>query len=192
MEVTTTLVSICLGVGLATAAGFRIFLPLLATSLAAYFDFIALNDSWAWLGSLTAVFTFGVAALVETAAFYIPWVDNLLDTIALPIATLAGTIIMVATISDVDPALTWILAIIAGGGTAAIVKGNAAVVRAGSTATTGGVGNPIVTTVETGTATILSAASVFVPILAAAMALILLLIIIRFYKKLRKKRPSAR
>ncbi len=58
-----TLISIFLGIGLAASVGFRVFLPLFALSLAAYFDVWSLNDSWQWIGSLTAVITFGAATL---------------------------------------------------------------------------------------------------------------------------------
>ncbi len=118
MENFEIILSVFLGIGLAAAVGFRVFLPLLVLSLAGYYDIIPLNESWHWVGSLTAVITMGVATLIEIFGYYIPWFDNLLDTIALPLATLAGTAVMVATISDLSPVVTWALAIIAGGGTA--------------------------------------------------------------------------
>lgn len=109
-----TIISIFLGIGLAASVGFRIFLPLFALSLASYFDVWALNESWQWLGSLAAVITFGVATFVELFAYFIPFVDNLLDGFAVPLAAIAGTAVMVSTVADLDPIVTWSLAIIAG------------------------------------------------------------------------------
>ena len=188
MEYFQISISIFLGIGLAAAVGFRVFLPLLILSLAGYCEVIPLNESWQWVGSITAVITMGVATVIEVFGYYIPWLDNLLDTIALPLATLAGTAVMVATVTDLDPVVTWALAIIAGGGTAAAIKGNASAARLTSTTTTAGVANPILTTVETAIATLLSFASIFVPILAFVFVLVLFFLIFWFYKKLRKKR----
>ena len=182
-----TVVSIFLGVGLAASVGFRVFLPLFALSLAAYFDLWQLNGSWQWIGSLAAVITLGVATLVELFAYFIPLVDNLLDSIAVPLAAIAGTAVMVSTVADLDPVVTWSLAIIAGGGTATAIKGAGATSRLVSTATTGGLGNPMVSTVETGTAVVVSTASIFAPFLAAILVIIILFIIFRIYRKLKPR-----
>ena len=183
-----TVLSIFLGVGLAASAGFRVFLPLFALSLAAYFDVWELNESWQWIGSLAAVLTLGIATLVEIFAYFIPWVDNALDTIALPLAAIAGTAVMVSTIADLDPVITWSLAIIAGGGTASAIKGANAAGRLTSTATTGGVANPVVATVETGTAVAVTTASIFAPIITAVLVIVILIVIFRIYRRLRPKR----
>jgi large-conductance mechanosensitive channel len=184
-------IGIFLGVGLAAAVGFRVFLPLLILSLGSYFDYIPINESWEWIGSITAVITLAIATLVEVFGYYIPWVDNILDTIAIPLATLAGTLVMVAVVSDLDPVISWALAIIAGGGTAAAIKGSSAAVRLGSSTTTAGLGNPVIATVETGAATLMSLVSVLIPVVAFILVLFIFFGIIRFYKKLRKKqRPS--
>ena len=190
METFNIIISIFLGIGLAAAVGFRVFLPLLVLSLAGFYGVIPLNESWQWVGSLAAVITMGVATLIEIFGYYIPWLDNLLDSIALPLATFAGTMVMVATVTDLNPIVTWTLAIIAGGGTAAAIKGNTSAVRLTSSTTTGGLANPVLTTVETGTSVVMAVASIIVPIIAFVLVLFLFFIIFRFYKKLRKKRAS--
>ena len=182
-----TIVSIFLGVGLAASAGFRVFLPLFALSLAAYFDIWQLNGNWQWIGSLAAVLTLGVATMVELFAYFIPFVDNALDAIALPLAAIAGTAVMVSTVADLDPVVTWSLAIIAGGGTASAIKGANAAGRLTTTATTGGLANPVVSTVETGTATVVATASIFAPMLAVVLVIIILGFVFMIYRKLRPK-----
>ncbi|GMN08194.1 DUF4126 domain-containing protein [Croceitalea sp. MTPC5] len=183
-----TIISLFLGIGLAASAGFRVFLPLFALSLAAYFGVWDLNDNWTWIGSLAAVMTLGIATLAEVFAYFIPWVDNALDSIAVPLAAIAGTAVMVSTVVNLDPVVTWSLAIIAGGGTASAIKGANAAGRLTSTATTGGVANPIVSTVETGTAVAVSTASILVPPLAIILVIIILVVIFRIYRKLRPRR----
>ena len=184
-----TVISIFLGIGLAASVGFRVFLPLFALSLAAYFNVWELNDSWQWIGSLAAVITLGVATLIEIFAYFIPWVDNMLDSVAVPLAAIAGTAVMVSTVANLDPIITWSLAIIAGGGTATAIKGAGATSRLASTATTGGLANPLVSTLETGTAMVVTTASIFAPLVAAVLVIIILFIIFRIYRKLR---PRAR
>ncbi len=182
-----TIISIFLGIGLAASAGFRVFLPLFALSMASYFGIWDLNDNWEWIGSLASVLTLGVATVIEIFAYFIPWVDNLMDGIAIPLAAIAGTAVMVSTIANLDPVVTWSLAIIAGGGAATAIKGASATGRLAATATTGGIGNPVVSVVETGTAAVVSAASIFAPIIAAVLVIIILIIIFVIYRKLRPR-----
>ncbi|WP_346882457.1 DUF4126 domain-containing protein [uncultured Algibacter sp.] len=178
-----TIISICLGIGLSASVGFRVFLPLFALSLAAYLDFWPLNESWEWVGSTAALITLGVATLVEILGYFIPYIDNLLDTVAVPLAALAGTAVMLSTMADLSPVVTWSLAIIAGGGTAAAIAGTSSTTRLVSTATTGGIGNPLVSTVETGTSIILSVVSIFLPVVAIVLVIIILFVIFKVFKK---------
>lgn len=180
---TETVISIFLGIGLAASVGFRVFLPLFALSLAAYFDYWELNESWQWIGSLAAVITLGVATLVEIATYYIPFVDNLLDSIAIPLATVAGTAVMVSTVADLSPVVTWALAIIAGGGTAATIKTASGATRLTSTVSTAGLGNPLVTTIETGSSIVMTLMSLFLPFVGFVMAIVVLIVFYILYKK---------
>lgn len=182
-----TIISIFLGVGLAASVGFRVFLPLFALSLASYNGIWELNANWEWIGSLAAMVTFGVATLVELLAYYIPWVDNLLDSLSFPLTAIAGTAVVVSTVANLDPLLTWSLAIIAGGGTATAIKGASATSRLVSTTTTGGLGNPVVSTIETATATVVSIASILAPVIGVLMVIVILIIIFVIYRKLRPK-----
>ncbi|GAK99835.1 hypothetical protein JCM19314_1020 [Nonlabens ulvanivorans] len=185
-------VSICLGIGLSASAGFRVFVPLLFLSIAAYMGMVPLNPDWAWAGSLSAVLILGVAAIVELMAYYIPYVDNLLDAITVPLAAIAGTAVMVSVVGDLDPVYTWTLAIIAGGGTAASVASTAGAARLTSTATTGGIGNPVISTAEAGFSGILSFLSLIAPIFAAVIVVLIFIAIRKLYKKLFKKKPLPR
>ncbi|MDX1365305.1 MAG: DUF4126 domain-containing protein [Arenibacter latericius] len=182
-----TILSIFLGIGLAASVGFRIFLPLFALSLAAYLNVWELNDNWEWIGSIPALITLGVATVVEIFAYFIPWVDNLLDGFAVPLAGIAGTAVMVSTVADLDPIISWTLAIIAGGGTATAIKSTSATGRIASSTTTGGIANPIIGLVETVVAVVMTVLSIFVPMLAAILVVIILLVLFKLYKKLRTK-----
>ncbi len=82
--------SIALGVGLAAATGFRVFLPLLVMSAASLTGHLPVGEGFAWLATPTALVMLSAAALVEVLAYYIPGVDNLLDALAAPAAIIAG------------------------------------------------------------------------------------------------------
>ena len=173
---------------MAASAGFRVFLPLFILSLAAKFGF-DLNTEWAWVGSWTAILTLGFASLVEIIGYYIPWVDNMLDTIAVPLAGVAGTLLMALSLGNVDSeVIQWGLAIIAGGGTAAAVKGSSAGTRMASTATTGGAGNFLVSTTETAASGILGITSIIWAPLAFVMVLVVFYFIYRGYSYFRTVR----
>lgn len=167
--------SICIGIGLSAACGFRVFVPLLCLSIAAHFNIanIHLSPAFAWIGSVPAMIVFAVATGAEIAAYYIPWVDNLLDTIAVPLAAIAGIIVTASLVTDIDPMWKWTLAAIAGG-MATTTQLATTKARVTSSATTGGLANPVLATVENLSATFLSIISVFFPILALILAVLVL------------------
>jgi hypothetical protein len=113
------------------------------------------------------------------AGYYIPWVDNLLDTIATPAAVAAGTIATASVVGDVSPFLRWSLALIAGGGVAGLFQGSSVVVRGISTASTGGLANPVVSTVENITSVFGTVLSLVLPAAAFVLVLIALSLILR-------------
>ena len=176
--------SVALGIALAAATGFRVFLPMLIASAAAYTGNLPLGENFAWLATPAAVTLLGVAAVVEAAAYYIPGVDNLLDTIATPAAFVAGTIISAAVIVDMPPLIKWATAIIAGGGIAGLTQGTTALLRAKSTVTTGTLGNPVLATAEIGGSVLLSFLALLAPILALALVIGLLWLAFRLLRKL--------
>ena len=181
------LISIFLGIGLAASSGFRVFVPLFALSCASYFGIVPLNDTWAWVGSTPALVILGVASIVESVSYLVPYIDHVLDTIAVPLAGIAGTLVMASTLTDMSPAMTWALAIVAGGGAAATIKGTAATTRVASTATTGGLANPVVSVAETGTAIGLSALSIFAPIFAMVALVLVLILLIWLVAKFKRR-----
>jgi len=159
--------SIFVGIGLAAAVGFRIFIPFLIVSIMAYTGNLQLSTYFAWIGGLPALIMFSVAAVVEILAYYIPWLDNFLDTIEHPLAIIAGIVLTGAVIRDFPPLIKWALALIAGGGVAGTIHAATGMIRLKSSAVTGGIGNPVVSTVEAGSATVLSLIAIFIPAIAA-------------------------
>jgi len=158
--------SIMIGVALSATCGFRVFVPLLAVNIGTRAldadgqPRIELAGGFDWLSSDIALMVFLVATLFEIGGYYIPWIDNLLDTIASPASIVAGTVITASFVTGMDPWLQWLLGVIAGGGAAGAVQATTVVARAGSTVTTGGLGNPIVASVETSGAFLGSALSI--------------------------------
>ena len=176
--------SLVLGIALAAATGFRVFLPMLIVSGAANTGHLQLDNSFAWLGTPSALTMLSVAALAEVLAYYVPVIDNLLDTLATPAALIAGTIVSAAVMTDVPPMVKWTAAVIAGGGIAGLTQGLTGMLRAHSTVLTGGFGNPIIATVELGGALLISFLALLAPAAAIALVMLFLLVAIRLLRRL--------
>jgi hypothetical protein len=185
--------AVALGIGLAAATGFRVFLPMLIVSGAAYSGSLPLGESFAWLATPSALTMLAVAALVETVAYYVPGIDNLLDTLATPAAFIAGTVVSAAVMTDVSPLMKWTTAVIAGGGIAGLTQGMTTLLRAKSTVFTGGFGNTALATAEVGGALIVSLLALAAPLAAVLVVGLLLWLSVRLLRKISRQagRPSA-
>ena len=149
MDILEIILSLSLGLGLAAACGFRIFIPPLMMGLGSRFDLYELEGSFIWVGEDWAIAVFAIATLLEIGGYYVPWIDNLLDTVATPAAVIGGIFVTSASLEgDVDPSIQWILATIAGGSTAGVIQLGTVATRAVSTGVTGGLANPVVSTLE--------------------------------------------
>lgn len=182
------LLSLVMGLGLSACSGFRVFVPLLAASIASKMGILHLGDSFQWMSSTTAIICFGAATLFEIGGYYLPFIDNILDTIMTPASVIAGTLLTSsAIIPDIDPMLKWGLGIIVGGGSAGIIQAGTALTRATSTVSTAGTANPIVATIEHILAIVGSIFSLIIPFVVAAIVcvviVVLLFFVIRYFKR---------
>jgi hypothetical protein len=182
--------SICLGVGLSAACGFRVFVPLLGVSVAAMAGHLGLAEGFEWMGTWPAVACFLTATVLEVAAYYVPWIDNLLDSVAMPAAVVAGTLITAAVITDMSPLMKWSLALIAGGGTAGVIQAASVALRGTSSVATGGTANWAVASGELAASVFTTILSVVLPVVAAVAAVILIVVLVEFLRR-RRWRDSA-
>jgi hypothetical protein len=182
--------AVALGIGLSASTGFRVFLPLLIAGIAARLGFLPLTDSFSWLSGNTALISLGAATLVEIGAYYIPFVDNLLDTVSTPLAVGAGTLLTASVLPVDSELMKWVSGLIIGGGAAAAVQGGTAALRLGSTGTTGGAGNFLVATGENIAAVVTPIVTIVIPILIAILILGSFFIIFRILFN-RKKKTAA-
>ncbi len=166
--------SIALGLGLAAACGFRVFVPLLVISAASHSGHLSVSGSFDWIASTPVLITLIAATVLEIAAYYIPWVDHLLDIVASPAAVVAGVVASASVITGMDPYLKWTMAVIAGGGLAGAVQVVTTGTRGFSMLTTAGFGNPIVSTAEAGGSLVLSLLAIVAPLVAIAVVILFL------------------
>ncbi len=181
-----------LGLGLAAACGFRVFLPLFFVGLAARTGHMTLPGDFAWVQGNLALTCLGIATLCEILAYYVPWVDNLLDTVATPAAAVAGTIMMMGMAGEMSPVLKWALGIIAGGGSATVVQMGTVALRGGSSMATGGLGNSLVATGETAASGAMVALAVLVPVLVGFAAVVALVLSVKFLCRVVGRRTGDR
>jgi hypothetical protein len=190
-----TLIEILLGVSLSAAAGFRVFVPLLTLSAAAVLGHANLPTDFDWIESPQALAVFAIALVLEVSGYYIPWFDHLLDVVATPASILAGTVVTASLAPDLKPVAQWTLALVAGGGAAGITKSLTNLLRATSTATSGGLANPIVATVELVVAIALSILAITLPVVAIIVVITFLGVAIaklwRFFSRFRVPKSTS-
>jgi hypothetical protein len=185
-----TILSLCVGIGLSAACGFRVFVPLLITSLAVNSGHVTLAPGFQWIGSYPALIAFSAATVLEIGGYYIPWLDHFLDTLATPAAIVAGTIVTASFVSDVSPFLRWTLAAIAGGGAASLVQASTVLTRGASTLTTGGLGTPVFATAELAGSLVMSILAIFAPLLTIAAILVIAVLLTRKLIRIRSGRRA--
>lgn len=179
---------VALGIGLSASAGFRVFVPLLVASIAAHFGILPLNESFAWMGSTPALVCFSAATIAEILAYYIPFVDNLLDGIATPLSVVAGTLLMTSVFPSDSQWMKWVAGFIVGGGAAATIQSGSAIARLLSTKFTAGTGNGVVSTGEGVAAAGFSILSLFIPVIVAIVLVLFIFVVLRLaYKKLLRR-----
>lgn len=184
--------AVALGIGLSASAGLRVFIPLLISGIASRLGFLELNDSFMWLAGNTALLTLGVATLAEILAYYIPVVDNFLDTITTPLSIGAGTLLLASVLPVDNELVRWVLGFFVGGGAAGAVQGGMAVLRLGSTGTTGGIGNFVVSSGENIASVMTSVFTLILPVVMALIIIISFFFIFRllFRRKRMKRSPN--
>ena len=176
LDLAQTAVAICLGIGLAAACGVRVFIPPLLLGIGRRLELPLAELGPEWVGSWPAIAAFAAASLFELGAYYVPWLDNALDTVASPLAVVAGILLTAGVTGDLDPTLRWVLAVVAGGGAAGVTQTASVLTRALSTATTGGLGNFLVSTGE-------AVGAIFMTVLAMLLAplAVLLFLLVGFW-----------
>jgi uncharacterized membrane protein len=168
--------ALLMGFSLAAVCGLRAFLPLLVISLGVRSGLVTASDGFAWMGSNTALICFGFATLLEILADKIPMVDHALDAAGVFVRPVAGAVAASSLIRGFDPLMTVVVGIIIGSSVAGVVHTLKGSLRLLSTATTGGIANPVLSIIEDVTATVTSVISVFLPYLAAGAVIFLLFV----------------
>lgn len=185
------ILALCMGIGLSSACGYRIFMPPLIINIACHAGYMNLNPDFNWLTSEVAFFVLLIASGLEIGAYYVPWLDNLLDTISVPTSVIAGTILTASFITNTHPLLAWTLSAIVGGGASGLTSASTGLLRLGSTGMTGGLANPIISTVENFLSLILSILSIVLPIIMIVLIVLMPFFAIKVFKKIKLRRIIA-
>lgn len=191
-ELVQVFLGLLAGLGLSAACGFRVFVPMLLVSIGIHADAIHVAPAFEWIGSTPALVTFAAATLLEVLGYYVPGVDHFLDLVATPSAIVAGALLSTAFITDIDPWLRWPLAMIVGGGVAAVVQTATVVTRAASGAMTFGLANPVVSTGELAGSTVTSIAALVAPLVAIVIAALVVVLLVVFWSRRRSRVRAAR
>lgn len=183
-EYVGTILAVISGIGLSAACGFRIFVPLLALNLASLGGIVHLSPGFEWIGGQQATIAFAIATVLEIIAYYVPWLDNVMDAIASPVSVIAGVIASASLMADLPPPVKWTVAIIAGGGAAGLFQGATTALRLKSSLFTGGLGNFLVATLELLGSAVTSFLALLLPIIG--FVLVAILILYFFFEAIRR------
>ena len=173
------IISLCVGIALSACSGFRVFVPMLISNLATRFEVFDVSQGFEWLSSPAATYILGASSLAVIISYYIPVVDNLLDSIAMAASFVAGTILTTSFLKIDSPELKWTLGIVAGGGMAGTIQAGTGLLRLASTKFTGGFGNSILATIENFISIIFSALTLWIPVFIAILCVLLFVFLLR-------------
>ena len=176
-----TILALILGVGLSAACGFRIFVPPLIVSIAALSGHLELSPGFAWVATYPALIALATASVLEILCYYIPVVDNFMDSVATPAAVVAGAVTAASMVTDASPMLAWAVAVIAGGTAAGTVQATTVALRGASTLVTGGLANPLLSSAELGGAVMASISAIIAPVVTLVLILLLIIAARKFY-----------
>ncbi len=178
-----------LGLGLASATGLRTFLPLLMLALAAKFEMfgVRLIDQMDWLVSWPAIAALATATVAEFAGDKVPAIDHGLNAIGYVTRTVAGAVAAGSVFWNVDPSAAAIAGLIVGAPAALAFNAAQTGVRVGSTATTGGLGNPLVSLVEDVLAFLTVIVAFLAPVLIPIVVVVLAVVVFRLTRRIRER-----
>ena len=189
MQEVTIIMATLMGISLAAASGFRVFLPPFLLSLAARFNVVWFLDidligtQFEFFTSTLSIVVLGIATVAEFAAFYAPWVDSVLDTIATPASIVAGVAMTAIVLEGNEPIIQWTIAIVAGGGVAATIQSATVAIRGLSSTFTFGLGNSAVATGENVASVALTLIAILIPFLSALFVLLVVALLLRMKRK---------
>jgi uncharacterized membrane protein len=176
------------GIGLASAAGLRAFLPMLVVGVAARIGWVQLGSTYDWLGSWPALVTIGIAVVVELAADKVPVVDHVLDVLQIWIKPVIGTLLAASVCTDVRPLQALLLGATLGGGTAAVIHVAKAKARLVSSVSTAGAANPILSSVEDVVSFFVAVIAVLIPILVLGVVALVVVALVALARRQRHAR----
>ena len=181
-----------LGLGLASATGLRTFLPLLMLALAAKFELfdVRLIEQMDWLVSWPAIAALATATIAEFAGDKVPAVDHALNAVGYVTRPVAGAVAAGSVFWAVDPTAAAVAGIIVGAPAALAFNAAQTGARVGSTATTGGLANPLVSFVEDALALATVLVAFLAPILEPALLIVLAIVVFRLARRLRTGRAT--
>jgi len=189
MEVVAVIMATLMGISLAAASGFRVFLPPFLLSVAARLDIVwfleldLVGTQFEFFTSTLAIIVLGIATVAEFAGFYAPWIDNVLDTIATPASILAGVAMTAIVLEGSEPIFQWAVAIIAGGGVAATIQSATVATRSLSSTFTFGLGNPAVATGENIASVALTLIAILIPFISAFVVILVVALLVRMKRR---------
>lgn len=181
--------SILGGFGLAGAAGLNAYIPLLILGIASRLGYADLQAPYDLLGSNVGLGVLALLLLVEVLADKVPGIDHANDVINTVVRPAAGGVLALANsgVGTPHPGFLLILGIFTAGG----VHATKATARPLVTATTAGLGNPIISTIEDVVSFGMALLALIAPLVVAIFLLLGAFAVFLLVRRLRARRARA-
>lgn len=186
MDVGTAVGSVLAAFGLSGAAGLNAWLPLFVSALLARLDVVELAAPFDEFSSTAGLAVLGTLTVADFVGDKVPVVDHVLHVAGTVIAPISGAILFTGSAgaeSDVPTLLSLVLGAVVAGSVHAVRT----TARPVATASTGGLGNPVVSLAEDATSGLLTLLAFAVPILAVAVLVALLAALALVVRRLRSR-----
>ncbi|HEX6288115.1 MAG TPA: DUF4126 domain-containing protein [Herpetosiphonaceae bacterium] len=172
--------------GLSSAAGLNAYIPLLAVGLMGRFEYLTLQEPYSILTSTPALVIVALLALIDFVADKVPAIDHAAHVVGAFVHPIAGAIVFAGQqnlITDIHPAIALGAGFVMAGG----LHATRAAIRPVATATTAGMGNPVVSFAEDVLSLVMSLLAIFIPILAFVLFVLLLFLVVRSWRTIRRR-----
>jgi hypothetical protein len=184
--------ALAMAIALASAAGLRAWLPLLAAGGLARLGVLELGAPFRFLASDQALVLFGFATAIELLGDKIPAVDHALDVIGTPLRPLAGALLAASVLGTVtDPLTSSVLGLAFGAPSALVPHVAKSVLRAASTTATAGLANPALSFIEDALAVVLLILAVLAPLVVVGLVALTLFLAARWLRRRRAPATAA-
>lgn len=189
MDLASGIASVFAAVGLSGAAGLNAYLPLLLSAVLERLDVVELGEPFGALSGNAGIAILSALLVADLVGDKIPGVDHVLHIAGTVVHPVAGALLFVGQ-TGIDTGMPAAVAAVLGAATAETLHGGRAALRPASTATTAGIGNPLLSLGEDIASLLLTILAFALPVVALLLVLLLVVAVVSAWRRLGRRRAE--